>query len=432
MARDVFISHSAHDKSLAEEICKALENSSLTCWIAPRDLRPGRAFPTEITRAIQRCRAMVVIISNQANSSPQVLSEVQLAVNCEVPTIAFAIEEVTEFGVLQYNLHGAMCIEASTPPLSEDVARLQLAVKKLLDQSEDDVDKGMIPRIQASSGPNPTQGKCEIRARHRSRVFSYLISALVIVVPAAVVLHFLLNGCLDTSLSKLIPDSLTTALVLIALAIVATPYLAGQDVGPLKVPKVSERSARHLRIGGPLLFITLLVILFVPLRLLLWHECDKIKNGSAEDGDIAWNAARWTGAGDGKMEIATDQVHRGAKSFKISTSEPHHLRWVQPLRLEPNANYLLTAWVRTQDVAHSQPGDAFDRGANAAIQFMSPGQFPEHSEAVIGTNEWRQLSLRFATKELIDIEVQLQLGGYGAITTGTVWFDDVRLKRLAW
>lgn len=274
--------------------------------------------------------------------------------------------------------------------------------------------------------------EAEIIVQKPTRVVKTLSVTAIAVIVIGVGVRFLLNTCLDIPLSKLIPDSLTTALVLIALAVVAAPYLAGQDIGPLKVPKFAKESGRKLRIVGPVLMIILLVVLFIPLRFVLRQECNQIKNGSAEDGDIAWIAARWTNGVNGKMEIATDQAHLGAKSFKISTSGPHHLRWIQPLRLEPHANYLLTAWVRTQDVAHSQAGEVFDRGANAAIQFMSPGQFPEHSEPVIGTNEWRQLSLKFATKELIDIEVQLQLGGYGSITTGTVWFDDVRLRRLAW
>src|SRR6266576_2376002 len=54
MPRDVFISHSAQDKKVSETICAALEQSGIHCWIAPRDVRPGKSFPGEITRAIQQ------------------------------------------------------------------------------------------------------------------------------------------------------------------------------------------------------------------------------------------------------------------------------------------------------------------------------------------------------------------------------------------
>jgi hypothetical protein len=88
--------------------------------------------------------------------------------------------------------------------------------------------------------------------------------------------------CLDLPVSKLIPEALTTALVLISLAISWAPYLAGQDIGPLKVPNVPPRFARILRIGGPLLVIALIVVLFVPLKFILRQDCGPLKNRSAE------------------------------------------------------------------------------------------------------------------------------------------------------
>ena len=77
MPRDVFISHSAQDKKVAETICAALEESGIQCWVAPRDVRPGKSFPGEITRAIQQSKVMLLIFSTHSNSSEQVLREVQ-------------------------------------------------------------------------------------------------------------------------------------------------------------------------------------------------------------------------------------------------------------------------------------------------------------------------------------------------------------------
>jgi TPR repeat protein len=48
MAREVFISHSSLDKPAADAVCSALENTAIRCWIAPRDLQPGRSFAAEL------------------------------------------------------------------------------------------------------------------------------------------------------------------------------------------------------------------------------------------------------------------------------------------------------------------------------------------------------------------------------------------------
>ena len=41
--RDVFVSYATEDRSTAEAVCAALEAKGLRCWIAPRDIHPGRS-----------------------------------------------------------------------------------------------------------------------------------------------------------------------------------------------------------------------------------------------------------------------------------------------------------------------------------------------------------------------------------------------------
>ena len=102
MPRDVFVSHSAQDKKVAETLCGALEQRGIQCWVAPRDVRPGKSFPGEITRAIQQSKVMLLIFSRHSNSSEQVLREVQLAVDCHLPIVRLRLEEITLSDDLRY------------------------------------------------------------------------------------------------------------------------------------------------------------------------------------------------------------------------------------------------------------------------------------------------------------------------------------------
>jgi hypothetical protein len=135
MARDVFISHSAQDKKVAETICSALEESGIRCWVAPRDVRPGRAFPGEITRAIQQSKVMLMIFSRHSNSSEQVLREVQLAVDCRVPIVRLRIEDLPLSDDLRYYLSTPHWLDALTTPLSKHIPPVRAALKELLAQS---------------------------------------------------------------------------------------------------------------------------------------------------------------------------------------------------------------------------------------------------------------------------------------------------------
>lgn len=132
MSRDVFISHSAQDKKVAETICAALEDSGIQCWVAPRDVRPGRSFPGEITRAIQQSKVMLMIFSQHSNSSEQVLREVQLAVDCHVPIIRLRIEDIPLSDDLRYYLSTPHWLDALTQPLSKHIPPVAAAVKELL------------------------------------------------------------------------------------------------------------------------------------------------------------------------------------------------------------------------------------------------------------------------------------------------------------
>ncbi|MEY2559757.1 MAG: hypothetical protein QOG51_172, partial [Verrucomicrobiota bacterium] len=138
MARDVFISHSAQDKKAAETICAALEDAGIRCWVAPRDVRPGKSFPGEITRALQQTKVMLLIFSKHSNSSEQVLREVQLAVDCHVPIVRLRIQDITLSDDLRYYLSTPQYLDALTTPLSKHIGRLEAAIRELLEQSAED------------------------------------------------------------------------------------------------------------------------------------------------------------------------------------------------------------------------------------------------------------------------------------------------------
>ena len=93
MAPDVFISYSSQDSDAAQTVCKAIELAGMPCWIAPRDISPGREWSGEIIDALNACRAMVLIFSSHSNDSPQVIREVERGVNKRVPILVFRLEE---------------------------------------------------------------------------------------------------------------------------------------------------------------------------------------------------------------------------------------------------------------------------------------------------------------------------------------------------
>lgn len=69
MAHDVFISYSTKDKVIADAICANLENRGIRCWIAPRDILPGKKWGGSIIEAIERSKILVLVLSSNSNKS---------------------------------------------------------------------------------------------------------------------------------------------------------------------------------------------------------------------------------------------------------------------------------------------------------------------------------------------------------------------------
>ena len=100
----LFISHSSADASVANEMCTYIENNGAECFIAPRDIHPGKEYAEEIIHGIQRADAMILIMSENANKSPHVLREVERAVSRSIPILVYKLEDVELSKSMEYFL----------------------------------------------------------------------------------------------------------------------------------------------------------------------------------------------------------------------------------------------------------------------------------------------------------------------------------------
>jgi formylglycine-generating enzyme required for sulfatase activity len=132
MAYDVFISYSAKDKPTADAACAALENAGVRCWIAPRDVIPGRSWAGSIVEAIGDSRVLVLIFSSHSNNSQQVLREVERAVHKGVIVVPFRIEDVPPSADMEYYISTPHWLDALTPPLAAHLQRLCQTVSSLV------------------------------------------------------------------------------------------------------------------------------------------------------------------------------------------------------------------------------------------------------------------------------------------------------------
>jgi len=127
----IFLSYSSRDKLIADAICSRLENQGIRCWIAPRDVNPGSDYSDQISDALERSTAMVMVFSSGSNSSRHVKSEIDRAFSLDKVIIPFRVENVELDKGLAYYLSKTHWLDALTKPLEQHIDRLAGTIRKV-------------------------------------------------------------------------------------------------------------------------------------------------------------------------------------------------------------------------------------------------------------------------------------------------------------
>lgn len=91
--RFVFISYASKEMEVAARVCKFLEDNGIRCWIAPRNVSAGSNYATQIVSAIKKCSLLVLLASENTNSSGHVSNEVSIAFDNKKSIIPFKIQD---------------------------------------------------------------------------------------------------------------------------------------------------------------------------------------------------------------------------------------------------------------------------------------------------------------------------------------------------
>ena len=75
----VFMSHAAGDRQLAEDLAAELEKAEIKAWNPYRSLFPGDNWAMEAGKALESSNVMVVLLTHNAQESPTIAQDVQYA-----------------------------------------------------------------------------------------------------------------------------------------------------------------------------------------------------------------------------------------------------------------------------------------------------------------------------------------------------------------
>ena len=145
--RDVFISYASEDAKIAESICSVFEDNGVTCWIAPRDIAPGRTYGGAIIEGLNSCRVLVLVYTARANASRDVAREVERAESKNLAIIPFRLEDVPLSPDLEYFLSAPQWFEGQAPPLEAQAERLATSIRQRLHPELESERRGSGPSL---------------------------------------------------------------------------------------------------------------------------------------------------------------------------------------------------------------------------------------------------------------------------------------------
>jgi serine/threonine protein kinase/tetratricopeptide (TPR) repeat protein len=129
----VFISHSSANRPVAETACESLETNGIRCWIAPRDVDPGVPYAGQIIQGLRESKAVVLLFSDHANRSANVLREIEFATNQRLPVLSVRLDGAVMSDDLAYYLRVVHWHDVSGRDSDQErVADLSSQVSKLL------------------------------------------------------------------------------------------------------------------------------------------------------------------------------------------------------------------------------------------------------------------------------------------------------------
>lgn len=91
--KDVFVSYTTTDKKTAYALVDFLESNGVDCFIAPRDVEPGKAYASDLMHAINECKLVLLIASKAINDSEHVLNEIDVIVEKKKNLLPIFIED---------------------------------------------------------------------------------------------------------------------------------------------------------------------------------------------------------------------------------------------------------------------------------------------------------------------------------------------------
>src|SRR5438105_884762 len=110
---DIFISYSSHDREKALSLAEELRAFGLSVWIDQEALDGASRWSGEIAKALDDCKALVLLLSKSSLASRNCIKEVTIAAESDKYILPIDLENVALSSEFKYHLAGLQRVDYS-------------------------------------------------------------------------------------------------------------------------------------------------------------------------------------------------------------------------------------------------------------------------------------------------------------------------------
>ena len=107
----IFISYSSKDADFVTKLVRDLEKQDIRCWMSSRDIEPGADYQGAIVSAMERSAAVLLVFSENANASKEIIKELALASQKNRTVIPARIMDIVPKGAFEYQITNAQFVD---------------------------------------------------------------------------------------------------------------------------------------------------------------------------------------------------------------------------------------------------------------------------------------------------------------------------------
>ncbi len=111
-------------------------------------------------------------------------------------------------------------------------------------------------------------------------------------------------------------------------------------------------------------------------------------------------------------------------SYKIESEKYNDAMLAKTVNVDKNTSYKVSCMVKTENVIPEK--NPSDSGV-----FVCIADTFEKSKSIVGTNDWQLIEFTFNSKNRNKLDIGFRLGGNEENCTGTAWFSDISLEKVA-